>query len=684
MVQQSMEKTIYLVLIILVIVFVIILLTRPQIIDFFKNLPYNESDHLINVTKDEYAKLGICIGEDYVGNIKLDFIYIYDNNKEIKTDFYIKDNKIYKAGGKFLRELYVGYLSNQKQIKIDNYYLSYNNKLDYTEVDILRRIHNSYFSLDNKLCRPLITFICDDRYIIRESPSEIEKYYENESLKFLVENIVKEYPRIMNKESFKALLISIINEKNFNTNEEEIKNLGEELRNAFDNKNEKYEECYNSITEEEKFTCILSIYKTGKNYHNRETEETLKSIGHEYSQKIKMIYRKWQYQFCMGENEEKTREGETEKEISEVEYYINFLKNFISSLKENTVLKEETLIIYYYLKDLGYEDEQIAGIIGNLIQESNLDPFLEGDCKNNKCTSIGLAQWHNERKDALLKDCPKTKTPEGQRTNEIKLKMIFCQLDFLNKELNKEPYKSRVLKRMEKLKNVRDITILFQNEYEKCNSKLCNTNKRIEYAEAFYNIIRHKEREISGIRNVLLNLFTFFQDRNYKIDPSSYDYLASNIGEGKSRDILRIANSYIGKDTIRYGCKDKARNCKDFVCARFVSNILREAGINIEIRDSVPLLEKEILKNGGVKIYDYLINGEINTNNKEQINEILKSGYIGVFRSEVSNSGYHIVILNGYDPKTKKVLFIHDSGYKKPVNFGSESIKKLRAVYKIT
>ncbi|MEM3405545.1 MAG: phage tail tip lysozyme [Candidatus Pacearchaeota archaeon] len=198
----------------------------------------------------------------------------------------------------------------------------------------------------------------------------------------------------------------------------------------------------------------------------------------------------------MGENEEKTREGEKYSLQNDIK---NFLEHPVETTRVNINYENKVDLIYEYfknIKNITLTDEQIAGIIGNLIQESNLDPFLEGDCKNNKCTSIGLAQWHNERKDALLKDCPKTKTPEGQRTNEIEKEVLLCQLNFLVKELlgtEKEAYYH-----LKYQNNVRDATISFQDKFERCHPDYCSTEKRISYAKAVYDrILRNKKNDIT-------------------------------------------------------------------------------------------------------------------------------------------------------------------------------------------
>jgi hypothetical protein len=172
--------------------------------------------------------------------------------------------------------------------------------------------------------------------------------------------------------------------------------------------------------------------------------------------------------------------------------------------------------------------------------------------------------------------------------------------------------------------------------------------------------------------------------RGEKAGSNYNDYAGRGISNEKSIAIFNTASSFIGTDTVRYGCKGSEHECRDLVCARFVSNVLIKTGININIKDGVIALEEEILKKGGVKIYDKKEKGIINPKNKELILEIVNPGYIGVFSSGASTSGYHIVVLSGYDQKSGKVLYVHDGGYKNPVMKGKNSLGNLVRVYKIS
>lgn len=70
----------------------------------------------------------------------------------------------------------------------------------------------------------------------------------------------------------------------------------------------------------------------------------------------------------------------------------------------------------------GYTPEQAAGIVGNIIHESGVNPYASGDGG----TSSGLAQWHNERLSALKAYAASVGKPASD---------LQTQVDFIDKEL---------------------------------------------------------------------------------------------------------------------------------------------------------------------------------------------------------------------------------------------------------
>lgn len=135
-------------------------------------------------------------------------------------------------------------------------------------------------------------------------------------------------------------------------------------------------------------------------------------------------------------------------------------------------------IIEYLKEKLGLTKEQAAGIAGNLYVESggfNLE--AHGD----KGTSYGLAQWHNERKEALFN---KTGTSESNPPN------LEQQLDYLIYELNNS--EKRALLALKNTSTVKDSALVFAQKFERpakgADGYPLHFDRRWKYAEDFYNL----------------------------------------------------------------------------------------------------------------------------------------------------------------------------------------------------
>lgn len=135
---------------------------------------------------------------------------------------------------------------------------------------------------------------------------------------------------------------------------------------------------------------------------------------------------------------------------------------------------ETAKIIMNYLKEnLGLTDEQAAGVVGNLFVESgkfNLSAI--GD----KGTSFGLAQWHNQRMEALFKHAG-TRTPNLEQ-----------QLDFLAHELRTT--EKRALKKLKEAKTVEESSLMFAKYFERPakgkDGLPLHFDRRWGYAEKFF------------------------------------------------------------------------------------------------------------------------------------------------------------------------------------------------------
>lgn len=133
---------------------------------------------------------------------------------------------------------------------------------------------------------------------------------------------------------------------------------------------------------------------------------------------------------------------------------------------------------YEYFIEQGYTPEQSSGIVGNLVQESNLQTTVISSFAGEG--SFGIAQWNPSSKagDRLgkLKSFAKNKgtDPGDFRT----------QLEFIIHELDTVPHlgKSKLLK----ARNAEEAATVFSNLYERPSKKYAHNDKRIANAKSVY------------------------------------------------------------------------------------------------------------------------------------------------------------------------------------------------------
>lgn len=120
------------------------------------------------------------------------------------------------------------------------------------------------------------------------------------------------------------------------------------------------------------------------------------------------------------EKEQKSKKKFSEnlknKEIRKTTYLSNPYNNL-----EQIPLPEKTEIATDFFIENGYTPEQSAGLVGNLIAESNLNPSAIGDGGK----AFGIAQWHPNRQTDFLKRFGKN----------IRQSTFYEQLEFVVYEL---------------------------------------------------------------------------------------------------------------------------------------------------------------------------------------------------------------------------------------------------------
>ena len=131
-------------------------------------------------------------------------------------------------------------------------------------------------------------------------------------------------------------------------------------------------------------------------------------------------------------------------------------------------------VVWDYLKVAGYSDIQVAGIIGNLYQESGLNPArVESNGEG-----IGLVQWSFGRKQNLINYA----SSKGVDWSDLE-----TQLEFLVSELDSKqfynPYKDTFMNPY----SVSEATEAFCFGFERPNKAKANLDFRVEKAwEAYY------------------------------------------------------------------------------------------------------------------------------------------------------------------------------------------------------
>lgn len=122
-------------------------------------------------------------------------------------------------------------------------------------------------------------------------------------------------------------------------------------------------------------------------------------------------------------------------------------------------LEERKQMAWEFFTERGWSPAQAAGIIGNLIAESNLVPAAKGDIGLHAPTdvSIGIAQWYSGGgRDKLLFDFARSK---GKPWSDYR-----TQLEFVDHELNR--YSNLGGSALKNTTNPTSAALIFQRKYE--------------------------------------------------------------------------------------------------------------------------------------------------------------------------------------------------------------------------
>lgn len=152
------------------------------------------------------------------------------------------------------------------------------------------------------------------------------------------------------------------------------------------------------------------------------------------------------------------------------EYYSNNSKIVIQRqlTGENNIEKA-----WNFYRAEGFSEEATAGILGNYMRESKMNPSVEE--YGNKI-GYGLAQWSFSRRTDLVK---------WTVENDLNVGSLEGQLNFSMYEMNKMKFGSYSLSQFKKIKNVREATEVFERYYERAG--VVALEERVRYAEQIYS-----------------------------------------------------------------------------------------------------------------------------------------------------------------------------------------------------
>lgn len=182
-----------------------------------------------------------------------------------------------------------------------------------------------------------------------------------------------------------------------------------------------------------------------------------------------LVYAGLKEKYEIGEQAKNVEETTPEVEATQE---ANTTEETVEITKEDNRTTEE--VVWDYLKAAGYSDIQTAAIIGNLYQESGLNPArIESNGEG-----IGLVQWSFGRKQNLINYA----SSKGVDWSDLE-----TQLEFLVSELDSKQFYQRYKDTFMNPYSVSEATEAFCFGFERPNKEKANLSFRQEKAwEAYY------------------------------------------------------------------------------------------------------------------------------------------------------------------------------------------------------
>jgi hypothetical protein len=196
-------------------------------------------------------------------------------------------------------------------------------------------------------------------------------------------------------------------------------------------------------------------------------------------------------------------------------------EEFINAITDENATGERSKYIQKKLISMGFTASAAAGVVGNLVQESGLRTDAIGD----NGTSGGLAQWHNERLDALKRFA----AVRGKEWTDLD-----TQIEFLAEEM-RTSYADTYAK-MQNAELPEIAGQIMTDEYEIPDPASANYSQRRANARAAYEAMKSANKQTSA-------------DASHGGAGGSYDSLvsptsyAAGFAAGGTAGLMPMANS---------------------------------------------------------------------------------------------------------------------------------------------
>ena len=196
-------------------------------------------------------------------------------------------------------------------------------------------------------------------------------------------------------------------------------------------------------------------------------------------------------------------------------------EEFINAAADENATGERSKYIQQKLMSMGFTASAAAGVVGNLVQESGLRTDAIGD----NGTSGGLAQWHNERLDALKRFA----AARGKDWTDLD-----TQIEFLAEEMHTSYADTYAKMQSAELPEIAGQ--IMTDEYEKPDSASANYAQRRANARAAYEAMKSANKQTSA-------------DASHGGAGGSYDSLvaptsyAAGFAAGGTAGLMPMANS---------------------------------------------------------------------------------------------------------------------------------------------